>query len=108
MQGSRLTLTNTTHSTSTHHTKHHGQSEEKTSSENVEAQTPQAAEGKPPQKAHMAEIIFPGFDPVSTSPAPFFRSGFFIFWFRARNGLTGLGGVVRFTALSHGGHSSVG
>jgi hypothetical protein len=36
---------------------HHGQPEEETSSEDVEAQAPEAPEGEPTQKAHLAEII---------------------------------------------------
>jgi hypothetical protein len=36
----------------------HGQPEKETTSEDVEAQTPEAPQGEPPQKAHVAEVIF--------------------------------------------------
>jgi hypothetical protein len=36
----------------------YGQSEKETTSEDVETQTPEAPQGEPPQKAHMAEVNF--------------------------------------------------
>jgi hypothetical protein len=35
---------------------HHGQSEKETSSEDEQAQAPEALEGESPQEAHMAEV----------------------------------------------------
>jgi hypothetical protein len=35
---------------------HHGKSEKETTSEDVEAQTPEAPQGEPPQEAHLAKV----------------------------------------------------
>jgi hypothetical protein len=35
---------------------HHGKSEKETTSQDVEAQTPEAPQGQPPQEAHVAEV----------------------------------------------------
>jgi hypothetical protein len=38
-------------------TLNYGQSEKETTSQDVEAQTPEAPQGEPPQEAHVAEVI---------------------------------------------------
>jgi hypothetical protein len=54
---------------------HHGKSQEEAPSEDVEAQTPEAPEGEPPQEAYVAEVKICAFTLVFVKPAPK-RAGF--------------------------------
>jgi hypothetical protein len=56
---------------------HHGKSQEEAPSQDVEAQTPEAPQGEPPQEAHLAEVkAFPTSLRLFVKPA-LFRGGFF-------------------------------
>jgi hypothetical protein len=56
---------------------HHGKSQEEAPPQDVEAQTPEAPEGEPPQEAHVAEVKICTFHSVFCKNPPG-MGGFFV------------------------------